>query len=289
MKITENSAARPTKVAEGNRWRIKVIEAGRGSSGIFTADLLERVAPKFAVGTHVYLNHPSETETWDRPERSVADLIGKFVSEAEWDEETQALYADIQVYSDYAQLILERAQDIGMSIHAYGESIEREDGSIEITDITEVFSVDAVTKAGAGGALIALLESARGERGDATTNPIKENSMNEEQEALLKQMAATLDRLAAPATPASAPAPTPVEESDKIDPLAVAEALSASDLSERGRKAVVEAVRGGADLTEAISAQESYETELTEAAKETRVVKESTVEQTTGKKIGWSR
>lgn len=279
VKILESVEAAPTRT--GNKWLVRVIEAGKGSSGVYTEALLERSAPIFAVGTQVYLDHPGENESFDRPERSVRDLVGRFVSEARY--ENGALYAEVQFYSDYANLILERAEDIGMSIRAAGVGTQREDGEFEITEFLEVHSVDVVTKAGAGGALIALLESARERVQDVSNDPpIEESKMNEEQEALLRQVADTLATLAKPEAPA------PVEESEQVDPLAVAEALSVSNLSERGRKAVVEALRGGAELEAAVADQEAYETELAEAARTARRVDEQKVEESTGRKISWT-
>lgn len=54
---------------------IKVIAPGWGTSGYYPAAVLERDGPTvFAKGTHMYWNHPTLTETIERPERSLSDL-----------------------------------------------------------------------------------------------------------------------------------------------------------------------------------------------------------------------
>src|SRR5690554_7670050 len=53
-------------------WRIKLIEGDvHGSSGYYPASVLERDgATAFPAGTHIYLDHPTWEEDWQRPERS---------------------------------------------------------------------------------------------------------------------------------------------------------------------------------------------------------------------------
>src|SRR4051794_11316645 len=57
---------------------IVIISEGWGSSGYYAAEVLKRDIPRiYPVGTHMYLNHPTEREDIERPERSVSDLVGK--------------------------------------------------------------------------------------------------------------------------------------------------------------------------------------------------------------------
>jgi hypothetical protein len=82
--IREVGTAGPTAgtSAAGNRWRIRLIEGNRwGSSGYYPRDVLERDgATAWPIGTHMFLDHPGENETQDRPERSVRDLAGHIAS-----------------------------------------------------------------------------------------------------------------------------------------------------------------------------------------------------------------
>ena len=91
----------------GNKWRVKVIETGWGSSGYYGADMLAKYGPAvFTEGTKVFMNHPSANEATDRPERDIHQLAGKLVSNAVFNEADQSLYADVQFYSHYAPIIV---------------------------------------------------------------------------------------------------------------------------------------------------------------------------------------
>ncbi|MDN5687122.1 MAG: hypothetical protein L0G94_10685 [Brachybacterium sp.] len=148
----------------GHRYRARLIEGERwGSSGYYGRDMLERDGPQvWPAGTQVYMDHPGVTEQHDRPERSVRDLAGKITSTPVY--EADGLYADIEFYPHIAPVIEAMWEDVGMSIRAAGtaETGERDGrtGAI-ITSLSEGVSVDVVTRAGAGGKLVALLESAR--------------------------------------------------------------------------------------------------------------------------------
>lgn len=257
----------------GKRWRAKVIEAGQGSSAYYPERVLEDYASVFRAGTHVYIDHPTLSEEFERPERSVSDLIGKLATDAVY--EDGALYAEVEFYDRFAPVIMEMAGDVGLSIRAFGTAEEGDDGTPILTSFVEVLSVDVVTRAGAGGALIEMLESARpGTPGktdrEAQDIPTKESNMNEEQEQLLKQVLESLNGLT-PALAAIAesmkPADKPEDKPAEVDPLEVADTLAGSGLTEAGRKQVVAAVKGGVDLAEAVKAQKEYEDAIAEAAK----------------------
>lgn len=158
--LVEAAAGAPT----GRKFRARIIEGNIwGSSGYYPAEVLERDGPTaWPAGTHVYLDHPSQSEAFDRPERSVRELAGTIASTPVY--EGDGLYADVEVFPDVAPFIESRADAIGMSIRAaatveQGEADGRT-GTI-ITGIVEGLSVDFVTHAGAGGRIVALLESAR--------------------------------------------------------------------------------------------------------------------------------
>lgn len=256
----------------GKRWRVKVIEAGQGSSAFYPERVLEDYASVFRAGTHVYMDHPTMSEEFERPERSALDLMGKLVTEAEYQD--GALYAEVEFYDRFAQIITEMADDVGLSIRALGTAEESEDGTPTLTSFVEVLSVDVVTRAGAGGALIEMLESARPTATgkidrEAQDIPTKESKMNEEQEMLLKQVLESLNGLT-PALAAIAESMKPGEpepETPEVDALDVADTLAGAGLTEAGRKQVIAAVKGGTALTEAVKAQKEYEEAIAEAAK----------------------
>lgn len=146
---------------------IKVIAPGWGSSGYYPADVLERDGPKvFAKGTHMYLDHPTDAEESDRPERSVKDLAAALTSDARWEASGKAgpgLYADAQVFEPFRPFINEASQHIGVSIRAMGAA---ESGTAEgrsgpiIKKLSAARSIDFVTAAGAGGKILQLYEAA---------------------------------------------------------------------------------------------------------------------------------
>ncbi|RSN12817.1 hypothetical protein DMB42_11605 [Nonomuraea sp. WAC 01424] len=153
---------------KGRRFRARIIQGDiQGSSGFYPAEMLKRDAGVFREGLPVFLDHPGATEAYDRPERSVRDLAGRLATTAVY--EGDGLYADVEVYPHWAPVIEAMSGDIGMSIRASGTVEASKDEAIRgpiVTALTEAASVDFVTAAGAGGKIVALLESARAQAGD---------------------------------------------------------------------------------------------------------------------------
>ncbi len=147
---------------------IKIIQPGWGSSGFYPADVLERDGPGvFPAGTHMFLDHPTATEEMERPERSVTQLGAVLESGARWDANGPAgpgLYADAKPLGEFAERIEDLAPHIGVSIRASGIAKQGEaegrTGPI-IEQLTAGHSVDFVTRAGAGGQVLQLMEAAR--------------------------------------------------------------------------------------------------------------------------------
>jgi hypothetical protein len=150
---------------KGRRFRARIIQGDiQGSSGYYPASMLKRDAGVFREGLPVFLDHPGATEAYDRPERSVRDLAGRLATTAVY--EGDGLYADVEVYPHWAPVVEAMAGDIGMSIRAAGTVEASTDDTIRgpiVTSLSEAASVDFVTAAGAGGKIVALLESARSE------------------------------------------------------------------------------------------------------------------------------
>lgn len=193
--LKESGALQATKVS-GTRYRARLIEGDRwGSSGYYPREVLERDGPNvWPENTQIYLDHPTEREDWERPERSVRDLAGKITSTPVY--ESDGLYADVEFYAHTAPVLEAIWGDVGMSIRASGttESGKRDGrtGPI-ITSLSEGLSVDVVTRAGAGGKLVALLESARGESRPNTpaSAPAEEDHIHSE----TKEAAAMADEI----------------------------------------------------------------------------------------------
>lgn len=145
-------------------WRAFLIAADvQGSSGFYPADVLERDgASAFPTGTHVYFDHPTVGEETERPERSVLDLAGYLIDDAafEENEDGRGLFSRIQFTESARHLVSQIAKVVGLSIRAAGQIEETPSGERIVRQISEGLSVDVVTRAGAGGRLVAMTESA---------------------------------------------------------------------------------------------------------------------------------
>jgi hypothetical protein len=162
-------ASTSTELAVG-KFRAKLISADAwGSSAYYTSEVLKRDGSRvFHKGLHMYQDHLSESEQWDKPEGSIANLVGTLESDAEFEEngpEGPGLYSDVKFYPSYVSRISELKEDVGLSVDAQGltESGERDGrfGPILVA-LLSAKSVDVVTKAGAGGKLMHMIESDRG-------------------------------------------------------------------------------------------------------------------------------
>jgi len=164
VAVGETTLLSEARTKSGARMRIKLIDEGQGSSGWYPADTLRRAAEDrvFPAGTHMYADHPSRSESEDRPERSVKDLAAVLTEDATYRD--GALWAEARVFAPFRELLAEQADHIGVSIRAHGTA---EPGEVEgqnrmvITSLTEGISVDFVTRAGRGGQIVEVLESAR--------------------------------------------------------------------------------------------------------------------------------
>lgn len=148
----------------GKRRVITAIEAGWGSSGYYSEEVLNRdFATIFPTGTPMYMDHPTIKEEYERPERSIRDLVG--VTESEFRSSGIAQEASCKVFEHWVPYINEVAPHTGLSIRAFGlaesGSAAGKDGPI-VQTLEEGISIDYVTAPGAGGKVGEILESARG-------------------------------------------------------------------------------------------------------------------------------
>lgn len=163
MTVTINeSVALAASTSPSGRLRIKIIDAGQGSSGTYPAATIKAAveAGLFSKGLHMYADHPGGTEAMDRPERTIRDLAAVLDSDAEYVESEKAAYAEAKVFPNWREVITEMANDIGVSIRGTAE-VDDSGNSRTITKLVTVESVDFVTKAGRGGKIAEVLESYR--------------------------------------------------------------------------------------------------------------------------------
>lgn len=280
-KLHESFSPEASSLGDG-KYRIRIIVPGQGSSGIYTAENLAESAPLFKAGTEMFIDHPTETEEWERPERSIRDYAGVFLEDATVGEDG-ALYTVCKVFSGVNELIKDKWEHIGVSINAWCADPISENGIVP--PIAGVRSVDFVTTAGAGGAITDLLESNRND------NYVKEAGMDKEIESKFDELKASLIEAlsskleAAMATIQEAKAQEPTEEAS-VDVDSVLEAgrkIAESGLPEAAIVRVREAVKAGADVNSALESERAY---LKEAVAATATpVDDKPVN--TFKKIGW--
>lgn len=259
----------------GTKWRARILETNRwGSSAYYPHEVVERDGPRiFTAGMHMYQNHLSESEQWDRPEGSVENLVGKLASDA-WIEE-DGLYADVEFFPSYVARITEIHKDVGLSVRASGLTEDAEmDGRYGpvLTAILAAQSVDVVTKAGAGGKLTSILESERELAGSlietneegtrSVTDVTKEDFEGLKIELIeaIKGIPAALAESLSAAAPVVEPVVEnvePVVESEEvvIDHAAVVEALAVNHLPAAVAGKIVKSLEEGATLEAAVQEQ----------------------------------
>lgn len=265
-------AKKPGEKDDGaGRYRIRIIAPGRGSTGMYTAPNLAESAPLFVPGTHMFFDHQTMTEDWERPERSVRDLAGVFESGAEIMPDG-SLEADIKVYPSVNGIIRERWADIGVSINGWSVDEIGPDGVVP--PLAGIQSVDFVTRAGAKGAVLEVLESDgrwRVMNSAAPSNPTNTNVQEEQavkpedickavSEALTAAMPAAIKEAAAMLAAEQAKKAVEAEKkAPKADPYeAAAKVAEAEDLPKEARARVMEAVKRGAGVDDAIEAERAY-------------------------------
>lgn len=142
---------------------IQLMTPGVGSSGVYPTETLEAAAQDkvFPAGTLMFADHPGETEMLDRPERSIRDVAGVLLEDARMD--TGALVARARTFSPWREVITEMRDAIGVSIRAKAElgPTDKASGKALVKRLTEGVSVDFVTRAGRGGSIREVYESAR--------------------------------------------------------------------------------------------------------------------------------
>lgn len=269
-------AKKPNDGGDGaGRYRIRIIAPGRGSSGMYTAPNLAESAPLFTPGTHMFFDHPTFTEDWERPERSVKDLAGVFESGAQIMADG-SLEADIKVFPSANVLIKERWADIGVSINGWSTDEIGPDGVVPV--LAGIQSVDFVTKAGAKGAVLEVLESDG--RWRVKNPPPSTNNRNQEEQAVKPEdICKAVSEALAAALPAAIKEAAGllaadrekkvVEAEDKapaVDPYEAAVKIAeADDLPSQARVRVMESVKHGAGVDDAIEAERAYIKAITPA------------------------
>lgn len=152
----------------GSLVAVTIITPGKGSSGEYPPETIKKLAesPIWDSPVHMYMNHATGSERASRPEGDIRELAGVIDGRPVVDD-SGALVGRAKIFPEYRDFIRERAPYIGVSINASGIIAPGKDRVIQ--EITQVDSVDFVTKPGRGGKITAVLESSREVDGMADT------------------------------------------------------------------------------------------------------------------------
>ena len=167
------------------KYPVKVIQPGWGSSGYYSEAVLESSAQLFE-GAQMFWNHPKSSDNYERPERDLRDLAGVLTNvRYEGNNANGAgIYGDATVFEPFREALNEIGPYIGVSIRAGGKVHEGEAegrAGLLVEEINLVQSVDFVTRAGAGGKVLAQFAEAARSPYDTHENVNEEDSMNLEE------------------------------------------------------------------------------------------------------------
>ena len=156
-------------------YRVAIIKEGMNlsSTRYYTRESLESMLP-FVNGLQAYVDHPSQSESKDRWERSIRELLGWY-SDPHISVESNGgatLYAKLHLLTTgptapISAMIKEAAGKgnlslLGLSIRGSAETEKmNQSGRIyeKVKKVVNLMSTDAVTKPGAGGKFVSLAES----------------------------------------------------------------------------------------------------------------------------------
>lgn len=186
--IRETSTLAAAAETAAGRYLIQFISPGWGSSGYYSPEVLSEAAEQRIIpaGTHMYADHPTESESIERPERSIRDLMAVTVEDARLSADG-ALVGEVQVVPQWRDTVEAVRDAIGVSI--WGDATNIYEGQADgrtgriIEGLAHVQSVDFVTRPGRGGKVLQLLESARA-TSRARARGLSEATVNDTREAL---------------------------------------------------------------------------------------------------------
>jgi hypothetical protein len=257
---------------KGNRWKGVLAVPGQGASGYYSEAVLQEYGPQaLAPGAKAFVEH--------NPERPVRDMIGIYPDGAYY-EEGVGLVGELEVFPHWREFVEAVAPHTGLSIYMMGESDDEGNVTALIPDRQN--GVDLVSYPGLEGSQIIekLYESAVALSHDGTTPVVQPEIHSKENNMEIEALAAKVDALAESVTAlvgshaalveSLKPVEVPAEETDLA---AVVEAAVEAGLPRESRDVVVESVKAGAKVDEAIASQkalvESIRKQVTEAVEAT--------------------
>lgn len=261
-------------------WPIRIITEGKGTSAIYLREMLEANKDVFAERA-MFGNHPKDpNKPWERSPFEMKATLGPVV-EYKVVDGVAGLWGEAIVDDEVDAFLEKFHKQVGVSIFASGESYEK-DGEIyaESFDGTDPYtSVDFVVAPGRGGgveqrmleAYRVLENSAAADNGVGTpaADPNKKEAKAMD-EKLAKLLEAFLDGVDARFTALEAKLDSVVTlsesahdaEAKTVEALEVADALAEAELTESGRKRVIESLKAGTEVADAIATEKALRDEI---------------------------
>lgn len=170
--------------AEKDTWTVRLINAGRGSSGVYSEALLESYHHAFD-GALSFENHPT-TPTGPQA-RNFTQIVGRVVGETWLDRDENnilGVYGEYKPDKNHRERLMEYKDQLGLSIFIAGEGRAEEstgDFIVESFDAQDPYrSVDVVIAAGRGGRFEESLKKMYGDRvGESLDKPGANTSAQE--------------------------------------------------------------------------------------------------------------
>lgn len=203
-RLHEAGSLVEAKTSKGT-WPIRIITEGRGSSGVYSRELLENQQNHIFGNRPMFGNHPTDpAKPWARSPFEIKAKLGPNIEHRVVDG-VAGLYGEAIVNEEVDKFLEEFGDIIGVSIYASGEGHEDENGDwiVESFDGEDPYtSVDFVVAPGRGGGVEArvleayrLLEtSANADEGSAPAAS-QTNEESKEQSVEIEELAAKVDSL----------------------------------------------------------------------------------------------
>lgn len=286
MKTTKHLLEAASLVSESasedGTWKVRVISEGKGSSGIYTAELLEN---HFGAFNNVlsFKNHPTG---WDGPEsRDFTMIAGEVVGET-WVERDErgltAVFANYRPDPEYKDKIERYKDKLGLSIYIEGSGYENESGEFVVdwfNPADPYASLDVVIAPGARGK---FLESARkayesveaGSKKPGVTSAQDERKLEMDEKdleairsltAAVSALVANKEATAAEAVQAEADAEAGRNAVEAYD--AAVKAIDAAELPEKVVESLRNSAKAGIDVAPLIEQAIAIKSAVEEAAK----------------------
>lgn len=300
--LEQSSLAADSANADGT-WKIRVINEGRGSSGVYTRELLEAYHGAFD-DVLSYNNHPVGDDGISS--RNFLDIVGR-VEGSTWVEEaedgTLGVYANWRPDDDFKRKLEQYRDKLGLSIFIEGDGREDANGDflVESFNSEDAFrSLDVVIAAGRGGRFeeslkkiysprIRVAESSQPGAASAQDPNTKDQHMTPEQFAELQ---ASIKAALVEAVKTIAEAKADEQKQDQTLEEALAayaetvKLIDAADLTDIQKESLKARASKGEDITQALESEKALKAEIAKSLQ--AEAQTTTTQYGTGRTLGES-